>query len=230
MQLSHYSEDVEEENYMNTNALPQTGGIPLRAQPLEPGRRQNDQNTMPQQASPATINPYVTNQFNSPPQSPGISIQQQPQPAPAQTMADKPTEQQLREAIGHASDILMTATTVFPFTLFPDTITVDRSKFSVNKRFFFAISEAFSIRVEDILNVTADTGPFFGAIRVSTRFFTDKEPFEVDYLWRSDALRLKRILQGYIIATKKKIDCSAMPADKLSQMLDDLGKGAPGER
>jgi hypothetical protein len=225
-------EAVEEEFYMNTNALPQTGGIPLRTQPSEPGRHQNKQSITPQQAPPATVNPYITNQFSSPArppsQAPGAVFQQQPQPQQP-TPADKPTEQQLREAIGHASDILMTATTVFPFTLFPDTVTIDRSKLSVTKRFFFAVSEAYSMRIEDILNVTADTGPFFGSVQITTRFFTEKTPYTVNYLWRSDAERIKRILQGYIIAMKKGIDCSAMPAKKLSKMLDDLGKGAPGD-
>ncbi len=154
-----------------------------------------------------------------------------PHPTPQTVEAEqKPPEQQLREAIGHASDTLATATTVFPFTLFPDTITVDRSKLTVNKRFFFAISESFSIRIEDVLNVTADTGPFFGSIQITTRFFAnEKEPYKVNYLWRSDALRLKRIIQGYVIAMRKHIDCSSMPADKLARMLDDLGKGAPGD-
>jgi hypothetical protein len=149
---------------------------------------------------------------------------------PQADTSNKPPEQQLKEAIGHASDTLVSASTVFPFTLFPDTVIVDRSKLTVTKRFFFAISETFSIRIEDILNVTADTGPFFGSLQITTRFFTvEKKPYSVNYLWRSDALRIKRILQGYIIATTKNIDCSGMDAKKLSHMLDELGKGAPSD-
>ena len=226
---------------MNTNALPRTGGIPLRAQPLqlaEPDNFQYPAQPQQQYAQPNTpaasadravrqpgVGPNGANRFQ-----PGPSPAPQPQDQAAAPVRGKPPEQQLKEAIGHASDMLLSASTVFPFTMFPDTVTIDRSKLSVTKRFFFAVSEAFSIRIEDILNVTADTGPFFGSVQITTRFFTtEKKPYSVNYLWRSDALRIKRILQGYIIATTKNIDCSSMPAKKLAQMLDELGKGAPSD-
>jgi|GEM_PF-882189 len=235
---------------MNTNALPQTGGIPLTPQAAGTRRRyMHDDAPVYDQPQPAMQQPAQSEPTPLP--NPGLTPSQQQQFQPGsgahqllsgqqkmqqtapmqQPQADtRPPEQQLQEAIGHASDMLITASTVFPFTLFPDTVTVDRSKLSVTKRFFFAISEAFSIRIEDILNVTADVGPFFGSVRITTRFFTtEKKPYSVNYLWRSDALRLKRILQGYIIATTKNIDSSSMPADRLADMLDELGKGAPAD-
>lgn len=229
---------------MDTNALPQSGGVPLRAQPSYPYEPEPTTYRAPepepvyqppQPAVPATYNnPPAVNQPGVGPRGADRYIPG-PTPVPAQPAApeqyivnNKPPEQQLKEAIGHASDTLLVATTVFPFTLFPDTITIDRSKLTVTKRFFFAISETFSIRIEDILNVTADTGPFFGSVQITTRFFAnEKKPYDVNYLWRSDALRIKRILLGYIIATTKNIDCSSMDAKKLAKMLDDLGKGAP---
>lgn len=231
---------------MNTNALPRTGGIPLRASPLQPTDPAAFQYPTPQpqnqyapasQPTPAPDAPSASTDrtVKQPGVGPGSSDRTTfatgPTPADTQDRAPvKPPEQQLKEAIGHASDMLMTASTVFPFTLFPDTVTIDRSKLSVTKRFFFAVSEAFSFRIEDILNVTADTGPFFGSLQITTRFFTtEKKPYQVSYLWRSDALRIKRILQGYIIATTKNIDCSSMPAKKLARMLDELGKGAPSD-
>jgi len=131
--------------------------------------------------------------------------------------------QQLSQAIGGAQDVLFSATTVFPFTLFPDTITVDRAKLSVAKRMFFQVAEAMTIRIEDILNVTADVGPFFGSVKIATRFFDTKKPYTVNYLWRHDALKLKRIMQGYIIAKQQNIDCSSLSAPELTMLLDKLG-------
>jgi hypothetical protein len=132
----------------------------------------------------------------------------------------------LNDAIGSGHEILISATTVFPFTLFPDTVTVDRAKLTVAHRVFFGIAEVMSIHVKDILNVTADVGPIFGSIKISTRFFDTKKPYAVNYLWRSDALKIKRIMQGYIIATQKEIDCSALSTAELAIMLDKLGEGA----
>jgi hypothetical protein len=134
---------------------------------------------------------------------------------------------QLTKAIGDSQEVLADATTVFPFTMFPDTITVDRTKLTVTHRSFFAVAEVMSIRIEDILNVTANVGPFFGSLQISTRFFdTQQKPYVVDWLWRSDAEKIKRILQGYILATQQQIDCSALSTKELATMLDELGRGA----
>lgn len=136
------------------------------------------------------------------------------------------TERELTKAIGASQEVLATATTVFPFTLFPDTVILDRTKLTVTHRSFFAVAEVVSIHIQDILNVTANVGPFFGSLIITTRFFdTAPKPYEVNWLWRNDAIRIKRILQGYIIATQRKIDCSALNTHELSTMLDELGRG-----
>lgn len=140
-------------------------------------------------------------------------------------------QRELAKAVGGAQEILASATTVFPFTLFPDTVTVDRTKLTLAHRAFFGIAEVVSIRVEDILNVMANVGPFFGSLQVSTRYFDSNthKPYTVNWLWRKDAQRIKRILQGYIVAKKEKVDCSALSAKELATMLDRLGSGAPAE-
>ncbi|MEK7153621.1 MAG: hypothetical protein AAB834_06735 [Patescibacteria group bacterium] len=133
-------------------------------------------------------------------------------------------ERQLVQAISGSSEILAKATTVFPFMLFPDDVTIDRTQVTIAHRSFFRIGEVNSIRIEDILNVNANVGPFFGSLQIYTRFFNTKKPLIVNWLWRNDALRIKRILQGYLIAIKKGIDCTALSTKELSADLDELGK------
>ncbi len=135
-------------------------------------------------------------------------------------------QEELSTAIGNAKEVLVRATTVFPFTLFPDTITLDRAKLSVTHREFFKVGEVMSIRIEDVLNVTAHVGPLFGSIKIATRFFDLEKPYSVNYFWREDALRIKRITQGYIIAMQQEIDCSSLSTKELSAMLDKLGSSA----
>lgn len=130
----------------------------------------------------------------------------------------------LARTISSSHEILISATTVFPFTLFPDTVVLDRSKLTIAHREFFWTGEVMSIRIEDILNVTVDTGPFFGSLKIFTRFFSVDKPYTVSFLYRRDALKIKRILQGYVIALQKNIDCSTLPTPELANMLDDLGK------
>jgi hypothetical protein len=134
-------------------------------------------------------------------------------------------ERQLHAMVNGTHQVLATATTVFPFTLFPDTITIDREKLTVAHRVFFRVAEVVSIQVDDILNITADVGPFFGSVKILTRFFDPDKPYTVNYLWRHDALKIKRIMQGYITALQREIDCSALPTKELTVLLERLGAG-----
>jgi hypothetical protein len=131
---------------------------------------------------------------------------------------------ELARTISHAHEILANATTVFPFTLFPDTVTLDRTKLTITHQEFFWVGEVVSIHIDDILNVTADVGPFFGSLKIHTRFFSTEKPYAINFLKKHDAMRIKRILQGYIIAMQKKIDCSTLPIGELVRMLEELGR------
>lgn len=140
------------------------------------------------------------------------------------------TAVKLRDAIGASNDVLYRAETIFPLTLFPTTLTLDRAKITITERNFFKTGEIQTIRIEDILNVTAQVGPLFGSVKITTRFFNPEKPYIVEKLQRADALRLKRILQGYLIARQNKIDCSKLSTAELARTLDELGKVAPEER
>lgn len=131
---------------------------------------------------------------------------------------------ELQQVIQGSNEILATANTVFPFTLFPDTVTMDRAKLTIVQRSFFNVAQVMSIRVEDILNVTANVGPFFGSLHIVSRVLNSDKPFDINFLWREDALKLKRIMQGYIISMQKEIDVSALTTAELIIMLERLGE------
>jgi hypothetical protein len=137
---------------------------------------------------------------------------------------DQKREQKLETVTQKSHDILFKADTVFPFTLFPDTVTLDREKVSFATRYFFGVAQVTSVPVRDILNVEVDTGPFFGSVRTSSRFFITN-PKSIKWLWRKDAETLQRLLQGYIIAHEQNINCDNIKKDKLIALLRDLGTG-----
>ena len=140
----------------------------------------------------------------------------------ARTMTPQESKQELRDAIKGSNQVLVTATTAL--ALFSDTFTVDRAKLTITKRTFFRSAEVMSIRIEDILNVTATVGPFFGTVQIVSRVVNNQQSSTVGPFWRSDALRVKRITQGYIIALQRGIDCSALDTHELATMLDKLGQ------
>jgi hypothetical protein len=167
----------------------------------------------------------------------GQQGRQQPQPShplhqespppieqPGQPSTPQETRQELEQAIQGSSEVLASATSVF--RIFSDTVTVDRAKLTVTKRSFWKSAEVVSIRIEDILNVTATVGPILGSIQITSRIFSTDKPYSIEGFWRSDALRLKRITQGYVIALQRGIDCSSLPTRELAEMLDKLGEDA----
>ena len=133
----------------------------------------------------------------------------------------------LTEVASKSHEILFKANTVFPFTLFPDTVTLDREKFTIATRSFFRVAKITSTPVRDILSAEVDVGPFFGSIHVSSKFFVSG-PYSINFLTRSDAIRLQRMLQGYVIAHEQEIDCGKIERHELIKLLDKLGKGDTG--
>lgn len=150
--------------------------------------------------------------------------------AQSQVKEQQKTASELVEAIGTSHDVLLRIQTAFPFTIFPTTLSIDRTKITITQRDFFKAGEVLSIRIEDVLNVTAHVNPILGSIKIVTRYFNPDKPYVVDKLKRADALRFKRILQGYLIARQQNIDCTKLPTTDLAKMLDDIGKVDPEEK
>ena len=163
-------------------------------------------------------------------QNPSLGAKQTYRSAVPENQKKQKAKNELSEAIGHSKDVLFRAKTVFPMTLIPDTLTIDRTKLTITHRDFFKVAEILSISIEDILNVAANVGPFFGHIVISTRFFDPDRPYRVRYFWREDALKIKRIMQGYIIAKQKEVDCTALSTRELARTLDELGKVASPDK
>jgi hypothetical protein len=130
--------------------------------------------------------------------------------------------QDLQQIAHNSQEVLVQAKAVFPFMLFPDVLTVDRVKVTVKRHKFFGVSDEISTQIQDVLNVEADVGPFFGSLKMWTRFF-NSEPLEINFLTRQDALDVRHILQGYVIARQEEYDCDSLDKDELVPLLTKLG-------
>jgi hypothetical protein len=129
----------------------------------------------------------------------------------------------LKKIVSQSHEILMSANTVFPMSLFPDTVTVDRTKVTITRRDFFWSSDVMSFRIEDVLNVAASTGPLFGSLTIASRVMSSVDHFKITNFWRSDAIKLKQIIQGYVIAQHNKIDTAHLDKRDLIETLMELG-------
>ena len=132
----------------------------------------------------------------------------------------------LTKIVERSNEVLATATAVFPFDLFPDTVSLDRTKVTITKRSFFWSAEVLSIRIEDILNVTTGVGPFFGSLTITSRVISTVDQFKINYFWRKDAIHLKHVIQGYVIAHHNNIEISHLSKGEMIETLSALGHDA----
>lgn len=129
----------------------------------------------------------------------------------------------LEKMINQSHEVLAEASTVFPVTLFPDTVVVDRTKVTIIKRDFFWSSDTMTFRIEDVLNAEVTVGPLFGSLIIASRVMSTTDHFRIDHFWRNDAVYLRRIIQGYVIAQHNKIDVAHLSKDDLVKTLNELG-------
>lgn len=141
----------------------------------------------------------------------------------ARIREDENRDEKLKNIVSKSHEILMSANTVFPITLFPDSVTVDRTKVTITKRDFFWTSDVMSIRIEDVLNVSASVGPIFGSLTIASRVMSTIDHFKINHFWRNDAIRLKHIIQGYVIAQHNNIDTAHLTRAELVETLRELG-------
>ena len=130
---------------------------------------------------------------------------------------------ELKKRVKQSHEVLAAARTVFPITLFPHDIIMDRTKITIIKRDFFWSSRVISVQIHDILNVSANIGPIFGSLTISSRVMNSVDHFEVNFLWRGDAIHIKQMIQGYVIAKHSKIDTDHLSREEIVDMLRDLG-------
>jgi hypothetical protein len=134
------------------------------------------------------------------------------------------SEEKINDVKHSTEDILYEAETVFPFTLFPDTLKLDREKLTMARRDFFRTAQISSVPLSEIMSIEANVGPFFGSVHFIFRFFNDNEK-TFTFLKRQDAINLQRLVHGFIIAHRKGVDISKVPAKELRDTLVQIGQG-----
>ena len=117
---------------------------------------------------------------------------------------------------------LFTAKAVFPFELFPDTLRIDRQKITVIHNDFLKMAHTTSIRLQDLGNVEAVLGPFFGTIILTSQYYRNNTQ-TINFLTRNDAIHAQRLLQGFMVAHNAQIDTTDISEEELIDLLNRIG-------
>lgn len=130
----------------------------------------------------------------------------------------------LEAVVRESHTILAKAHSVFPLQLFPDSVNIDRHKLTIVRRQFFGIEQKVSVPLENVKNIEADLGPFFGSITITSDLFSNNTQ-KVHSLWRDDAKKIQKLVQGAVVAQSEGIDLNKIEVKQLQKMLTDLGSG-----
>lgn len=156
-------------------------------------------------------------------------LPQEPAPTPPkEPEKDKPTKkdianQKLTELAGKADNVLLKVSTVFPFTFFVHDIIVDPYKVNVIFREFFWSEHIHSIMVKDILDVVVETSLFFATIKFVDQGYVENT-INITYLKKEDALELRKVVQGLVIAHRQAVDLSVLNPTNIKDKATELGK------
>lgn len=122
-----------------------------------------------------------------------------------------------------SNDNLFVAKTVFPFVLFADTLKIDRQKVTIVHNDFLLKSRTVSTEIKNIMNIESALGPLFGTITITSKHFLNNTQ-TIKYLRRGDVVKAQRLLQGFIIAQRAKVDTDHIDQEQLIRLLNDLGQ------
>lgn len=133
------------------------------------------------------------------------------------------TEAHVERMARKSSQILFRTKTVFPFDLFPDTLTINANKIDVVNSEFFASNQTTSIPLHDIANVEVQTAPFFATIRIINIRYPMK-PVILNYLKKDEAIKAKNIIDGLLVAVSQGADVANIDPDKFLKQIEKAGK------
>lgn len=129
----------------------------------------------------------------------------------------------LEDLADKSGDVLLKVSTVFPFTLFKNDIIVDPYKVNVVFREFFYSEHIHSIMVKDILDVVVETSLFFATVKIVDQGYTENS-VNVAYLKKEEALKLRKLIQGLVIAHRQAVDLSIINPIHIKDKAEQLGE------
>lgn len=134
----------------------------------------------------------------------------------------------LEDLAVNSARIIYHIKTIFPFVLFTDEVIADEEKLSVVIGRFFNSGYIRSVMLKDIANVSIDTSILFAKLTVIDRNFI-QDPLVIKYLKKHEALKMRRILMGLIIANNNKVDLRDYSIEQIREYSEDIGRARDDE-
>jgi len=128
----------------------------------------------------------------------------------------------------HEIEILR-AKSVWPFTLFPDTLVIDTTKVTIVRKQLFATEYVATVPLKDLSDVNIQTVLFLGTLLIkympqsNTPGMNEPVNIRIPNLSRGDAIKAKNILKGALVAKAEEIDIAKLPPEEVVKVLEKFG-------
>lgn len=145
---------------------------------------------------------------------------QNPEVVQSEVHQEKLQDQVMDKLLKKSNRVVVSISSVFPFDIFPNSITVEEGRVTVIKRHLLTTA-MHSVDLKDISNVFINKSIFFSQIEIVSRTFEDNE-VKIKFLRNKDASFVRRIIEGMRIFENKQIDTSGYSIDELIVKLGEL--------
>jgi hypothetical protein len=175
-----------------------------------------------------TLNRQPYGSFYKPTSPPGISSARPESQGLKDAKKEKVKIEEINKDRFHnlvkaSNHTLFKISSVFPFDLFTDEISIEITQINVIKRFFFATAHLQTIPIKNVADIFVQTSLIFASLRIIDSSYIENS-IQVDNLKKDDACMARIIIQGLVVANKEGIDLAKIPRSTLMEDIESLGK------
>lgn len=123
-----------------------------------------------------------------------------------QAVKEEVDKQTVEELVKKSNRYIISISSLFPWTIFPNTINVEESRVTFIFRQFMS-SQSHSVDIRDISNVFIESSLFFATIQIVSRTFIKNE-IKIGYLNKKKAYEIRRVIEGLRTFANNDIDTS----------------------
>jgi hypothetical protein len=135
----------------------------------------------------------------------------------AKNEADK---QMVNDLVRKSNRRIISISSSFPWSFFPDTINVEESRVTFNfSQFLF--SQSHSVEIKDISNVYIESSMFFATLQVVSRTYIQNH-IKIGHLNKKKAVLVQRIIEGLRTFSEHNINTSNYEIDELISKIGEF--------
>ncbi len=158
------------------------------------------------------------------PQLSDLALQEEGKNEQTKNVATKKEEdkQTVSDLIKKSNRCIISISSQFPWTLFPNTIQVEESRVTIIFRQFMA-SQSHSVDIKDISNVFIESSPFFATLQIVSRTFVQND-ITIGHLDAKKAAQVQMIIEGLRTFAEHNIDTSNYEVKELIAKIEEFHK------